>query len=248
MFADLKGRRVLVTGASSGIGGCTAELFGQSKAVVGVHYNTNEKGAEAVAGRIRRSGGEAHLFACNLRDAAPTGSLVGEFIEKTGGIDILINNAGSFHLDHFLDVSLESWNDALNLHLTAPFILARNSFAFMKGHGGGRIINISSIAAKYGGSEESMHYGAAKAGLDAVTKSMARAGAPFNILVNSVQPGVIATDAHRKIGRMSLDDRISRVPLRRAGTPLDVARMCVFLGSEGGDFITGQVFGVTGGD
>lgn len=248
MFGDLKGKRVLITGASSGIGACTAELFARYGSVVGLHYNSNRKGADIVAERIRKDGGKIVMLEADLLDTNRCSNLVADFTGKAGGIEILVNNAGTFHLGHFLTIPLQSWNDAVSLHLTAPFLLARDAFAYMKKNGGGRIINISSIAAKYGGSEESVHYGAAKAGLDAVTKSLARAGAPYNILVNSVQPGVIATDAHRKIGRESLDERISRIPLKRAGTPLDVARLCVFLGSDSGRYITGQIFGVTGGD
>jgi 3-oxoacyl-[acyl-carrier protein] reductase len=248
MFKDLNGKKVLVTGASSGIGACTAELFAGHGATVGVHYHSNIKGAESVAARIRKTGGEVFLLGGDLLDTSRCDTLIDEFIDLTRGIDILVNNAGTFHLNNFLSIPLQSWNDAVSLHLTAPFLLARNAFVFMKENGGGRIINISSIAAKYGGSDESIHYGAAKAGLDAVTKSLARAGAPYKILVNSIQPGVIATNAHRKIGRESLDDRVSKIPLKRAGTPFDVARLCIFLGSDCGSYITGQIFGVTGGE
>lgn len=248
MVQDLKGKKVLVTGSSSGIGACTAELFADQGSVVGVHYHANSRGAESVAARIRHKGGRVHLLGGDLLDRQRCDTLVADFIRDTGGIDILVNNAGTFQLHHFLRIPEKSWNDTVSLHLTAPFVLSRNAFSFMMNNGGGRIINISSIASKYGGSEESVHYGAAKAGLDAVTKSLARAGAPYNILVNSIQPGVIATDAHRKIGRQSMEDRISKIPLKRAGTPLDVARLCVFLGSDYGSYITGQIFGVTGGD
>ena len=142
----------------------------------------------------------------------------------------------------------KSWDDTLNLNLTAPFFLARDAFSFMKDHEGGRIINISSIAAKYGGSSSSIHYGAAKAGIEAVTRTLARDGANFNILVNAIEPGVIDTDFHKKIGRASLAERVKTIPLKRAGIPLDIARLCLFLAAESGDYMTGQVFGVTGGD
>jgi len=249
MFTDLKGKRVLVTGASSGIGACTAELFARYGAIVGVHYHTNRKGAESVVDRIQKTTtASAYLLEGDLNNVSRCETLIDDFLGIAGGIDILVNNAGTFNQNHFLKISAQEWNKTVHLHLTAPFLLSRASFNFMKGNGGGRIINISSISAKYGGSEVSIHYGAAKAGLDAVTKSLARVGAPFNILVNSIQPGVIDTDAHRKIGRLSLGERVSRIPLKHAGMPLDVARLCVFLGSASGSYITGQIYGVTGGD
>lgn len=249
MFRSLAGKRVLITGASSGIGAATAGLFAEYGAVVGIHYNTGRDSASALRDRICSAGGEAFLLQADLLNRDSCSTLVNEFVQLTGGIEILVNNAGAFTGNTpFLAMEMEAWDRTIELNLTAPFLLARSAFGHMIQQGGGKIIGISSIAAKYGGSETSIHYGAAKAGLEAVTKSLARAGAPHNILVNAVQPGVIDTPAHRKIGRTSLDERVKSILLQRAGTPLDVARMCVFLGSEGGDYITGQVYSISGGD
>lgn len=249
MFEAIKGVKVLVTGAGSGIGASTAHLFGQYGAVVGVHYHRSKDNAEKVVRRIREEGGEAFLLNANLLNQEERESVIPDFIRHAGGIDVLINNAGTVYgHDHFLDMDMDSWEKTLQICLTVPFFLAREAFRFMKDHEGGRIINISSIASKYGGSEITAHYGAAKGGLDAVTRTLARSGAEYNILVNSIQPGVIDTAFHKKIGRDSLDERVKRIPLHRAGTPLDVARLCLFLASECGDYITGQAYGVTGGD
>jgi NAD(P)-dependent dehydrogenase (short-subunit alcohol dehydrogenase family) len=249
MFDAIRNKRVLITGSGSGMGSCTAELFASYGAVVGIHYNTNNKSAKTLADRISSGKNRAVLLQADLLKESERDKLIPSFIELTGGIDVLINNAGGIiGPSHFLELDGDSWNMTINLNLTAPFFLSRAAFSFMKGHGGGRIINISSIASKYGGSEISTHYGAAKAGLDALTRTLARAGAHYNILVNSIQPGVIDTDFHRKMGRASLDDRVGRIPLKRAGNPVDVARLCLFLASECGDYITGQVYGITGGD
>ena len=118
----------------------------------------------------------------------------------------------------------------------------------MKDNGGGKIINISSISAKYGGSEKTLHYGASKAALEAINVGMAKAGAPYNILVNTVRGGFIDTPLHKKLGRTNLEKRIQAIPLKRAGKAEDMARMVLFLASEGGDFITGETFTVAGGD
>ncbi len=249
MFESIREKRVLVTGGGSGIGSCIAEIFATHGAVVGIHFHRSEGKAQGVRGRIRGGGGRAILLQADLMDPVACGELVPRFIRETGGIEVLVNNAGGVKgHPHFLDMDRDSWEQTLALDLTAPFFLARAAFSHMKDHGGGRILSVSSIAAKYGGSVETTHYGAAKAGVEAFTRTLARAGARHGILVNAVRPGVIDTDFHRKIGRASLEERAKQIPLGRPGTPLDVARLCLFLASEGGDYITGQVFGVTGGD
>jgi 3-oxoacyl-[acyl-carrier protein] reductase len=249
MFEQVRGKRVLITGSGSGIGACIAGLFAAHGAVVGIHYNRSREKAQEVLSGIGEKGGRGVLLQADLLDPEACLGLVPRFIRETGGIEVLVNNAGGvLGHPHFLEMDRESWEKTLALDLTAPFFLARAAFAHMMDHGGGRIISISSIAAKYGGSPETTHYGAAKAGVEAFTKTLAREGARHGILVNAVQPGVIDTDFHRKIGRASLGEREKRIPLGRAGTPLDVARLCLFLASEGGDYITGQVLGVTGGD
>ena len=249
MFEAIRGKRVLVTGASSGIGACMAELFASEGAIVGIHFHTGEKNARAIRDRIQKGGGQAFILEADLLDRTAREALVTQFAEKAGGIEVLVNNAGGpLGAAPLLTMDTDSWEMTIALNLTAPYHLAREAFRHMKDHGGGRIINISSISARYGGSEQTIHYGAAKAGLEAVTKTLARAGARYNILVNAIRPGVIDTPAHRKMGRETLEERVRLIPLGRAGTPLDVARLCLFLASEGGDFITGQVYGVTGGD
>ena len=249
MFESIRGKRVLITGSGSGIGACTADLFAAYGGVVGVHYHRNREGAAKVLARIRKKGGTAYSLEADLMDPEGCETLVPRFVEVAGGIDVLVNNAGAVHgHQHFLEMDRASWENTIALDLTAQFFLARAAFGHMKEHAGGRIISISSIAAKYGGSAETIHYGAAKAGVEAVTRTLARAGARYGVLVNAIQPGVIDTDFHRKIGRTSLEERVKHIPLGRAGTPLDVARLCLFLASEAGDYITGQVYGVTGGD
>jgi len=249
MFSCLDQKRVLITGASSGIGAASARLFSEYGAILGIHYNSSEKEARDIAGSISSNGGKVHLLKADLLDRSACSRLVDDFASATGGIDILVNNAGAIiGNSHFSELDYDDWDKTIALNLTSPFIIAKSAFGHMMKSGGGRIINISSISAKYGGSERSIHYGAAKAGIEAVTKSLARAGAPYNILVNAIQPGVVDTPAHKKIGRSTLDERIWTIPLKRAGTPLDIARMCLFLGSEGGNYITGQVYCVSGGD
>ncbi len=251
MFESIRGKKVLVTGASSGIGWEIALLFANYGASVGIHYNKNKGKAIELQKKIIDTGGKAEVLKGDLLEEATRTSLVQSFVDTFGGIDVLINNAGGvFGNMQFLDMDEESWGRTLTLNATAPFFLSKNAFHFMKQHGGGRIINISSISAKYGGSVYTMHYGAAKAALEAVTKGLAKAGAPYNILVNSIRGGVIDTPLHTKISRdsIAMEKRIALIPLKRMGMPQDIARMALFLASEAGDYITGEVFTVAGGD
>jgi 3-oxoacyl-[acyl-carrier protein] reductase len=249
LFEDLKGKRILVTGASSGIGACIAELLGSYGASLGVHYQSNKKGAMDVVSSINKHGGKAEAFQGDLLQASVRENLLKLFTDVFGGIDVLVNNAGGVYgVKHFLELDEESWDDTLALNVKAPFFLAKGAFALMKEQGGGKIINISSISAKYGGSPQTLHYGAAKAALDAMTVGFARAGAQYNILVNSVRGGFVDTPLHKKMGRSSLEDRVKLIPLKRAGQPMDIARMVLFLASEAGDYITGEIFTVAGGD
>lgn len=251
MFEEIKNKRVLITGASTGIGACTAQLFASYGAIIGIHYNSNREKAKNLAKKI---GNRCHpnppiLIQADLLNPDERDMVIPKFIDTAGRIDILINNAGAIYgTQHFLEMDDDSWDKTLNLNLKSSFFLAKSAFSHMKVQGGGRIISISSISAKYGGSVSSIHYGAAKAGLEAVTRTLAREGAQYNILVNAIQPGVINTEAHKKIGRNSLTDRVKNIPLKRAGNPVDVANLCLFLASGCGDYITGQVLGVTGGD
>lgn len=251
MFEGIKGKKVLITGASTGIGATIAELFSKYGASVGIHYNKSRKEALELRKKMVSSSGRAEVFKADLLKKPERVALVKQFTETLGGIDVLVNNAGGVYGPKDIPALDEkSWNKTFALNVTAPFFLARDAFLYMKNHGGGRIINISSISAKYGGSPTTIHYGAAKAALDAVTKGLARAGAPYNILVNSVRGGVIDTPFHEKMGRdrKSLEERIKLIPLKRMGKPIDMARVVLFLASEAGNYITGEIFTVAGGD
>lgn len=249
MFEDIKEKSVLVTGASTGIGACIAELFASYGAFMGIHYRSSKKEAARLRNRILKGAGKAELFKGNLLDSSFREKLIPSFVKSFRGLDILINNAGGIYgFRDFLKLDEKSWEDTFTLNAKSAFFLARDAFFYMKRHGGGKIINISSVSAKYGGSSQSIHYGAAKAALEAVTKGLARAGAQYNILVNSIRGGFIDTSFHKKMGRKNIAERIKLIPLKRAGKPVDIARMTLFLASSAGDYITGETFTIAGGD
>lgn len=249
MCQGVRDKKVLITGASGAIGACTARLLASHGAAVGLHYHTNRRAAQLLCCEIRRLGGIADCFPADLVEHATACRLIRAFTRRFKRIDVLINNAGAV-LGHrpMTELDERSWDATFALNVKAPFFLAQEAFRWMRRHGGGKIINISSVAAKYGGSPTTTHYGAAKAALEAVTVGLARLGAPRRILVNAIRPGFIDTPFHRKMGRTDLASRIRLIPLQRAGQPLDVARLALYLVSEGGDYITGEVFTVSGGD
>jgi 3-oxoacyl-[acyl-carrier protein] reductase len=248
---DYKGcnMKIIVTGASSGIGRAISEKFLSDGATVVMHCNTNVCPFLEARDRAGTEGWkEPVLITADLTSYDGVIEFISSAIDAIGGVDVVINNAGDIvGAKSFLDLDYESWHKTLELDLMAPFFISREAFKYMKEHGGGKIINISSIAAKYGGSETTMHYGAAKAGLESLTKAMAKAGAPYKILVNTVRLGVIDTDLHKRLGR-NIDEKAKRVPLKRVGRPEEVAELVAFIASKHGDYMTGQVYSLTGGD
>lgn len=248
MFEDLAGRRILVTGGSSGIGASTAQLLAGHGAIVGIHYNTGKDRAERLAASIRAQGGTAHCLEADLLKSRDRDALIPAFAEVAGGIDGLINSAGAVIGDgHFLDLETEPWRQTFSLNAEAPFFLAISAFRLMADRGG-RIVNVSSVAAKYGGSDRSIHYGAAKAALENLTVALAKRGATLGILVNCIRAGVIDTPFHEKFHKPDFEERLRLIPVGRAGRPDDVAGAALFLCSEAGSYITGQIISVTGGE
>lgn len=249
---SIVGKRVLVTGASLGIGRAIALAFAKQDARIGIHYNSHEKEALELRDYIHdKTPCEwVSLHRVNLLDHCQRADLVKEFLYDHQGIDILVNNAGAvFGAQNFSSIDYGSVDRTIELNLIAPFFIAQSAFTQMiEQKTGGRIINISSIAAKYGGSSNTMHYGAAKAGLEAFTIALAKLGARHGILVNAVRPGVTDTHFHDAIPGKDLEARAELIPLKRLCTPEDVAAMCLFLGSDEASYITGQIIGVTGGE
>ncbi len=249
IISELKNKKVLITGATGGIGISLVRMFAAQGAIVGIHYHKNQEQAELLNREVESEGGQSSCFQADLLSSGGA-DLIDAFVERFDGIDVLVNNAGAIcGFENFFELSETAWDETFQLNARAPFFLAQRAFAQMKKNGGGKIVNISSIAAKYGGSTRSLHYGASKAALEAATIGLAKAGAPYNILVNAVRGGFIDTPAQQRLSsQKDLKERIKLIPLQRAGKPEDIASMVVYLSSSAGDFITGEITTVSGGD
>ena len=244
---QLKNKYVLVTGASSGIGFQIAKDFLLEGAFVGVHYHDNLNGAKRLLKYAKNK--QCKIFKSDFSKSEEVSALWNEFILwSKGHIDVLVNNASFGKFTSFENLSEEDWDRTFQVNLKAVFQLSRAAFPIMSKKKNGRIINISSGGWKYGGGKTSVHFGASKAALEALTMAFAKIGAPHNVLVNAIRPGVTDTPFHKKIGRNDLSERINLVPLKRIAKSSEISHTVLFLASSKSSFITNTIISVTGGE
>ena len=239
----------LVTGASSGIGAATAIALAAAGSRVAVHCNSNIEGAQQCVQKIEAAGGSARLFQADVSQSASARGLVNEVVQVFGRIDTLVNNAGSLlGRALFLEITDELWRKALDLNLSSAFWASQEATRHMIGQGSGTIINVSSIASRNGGSPGVGAYAAAKGGLTAFTKNMARELISHGIRVNAVNPGIIETPLHTRFTpASSFAQLVSNIPQGRAGTPQEVASVIVFLASDAASYLVGETIEINGG-
>jgi 3-oxoacyl-[acyl-carrier protein] reductase len=240
----LGGKRILVAGASSDLARELVRILAASGPTLGLHYHTNDAPLRPLAGpRVK-------LFQADLSSARACTGLVDEFVAWAGGIDALVQLTGNIHRAvPWGELTEEDWRFDLGANLVMPFFLAARAVSHMQA--GGRIVLTSTASASHGGGSTSLAYGVAKAGLECVTKRLARDCAGKQILVNAIAPGFILTKFHTdRMGRSreELAARERLIPMGRAGTPGEVAATILFLLSEGGGYITGQIIPISGGD
>lgn len=247
IYEDLRGRKVLVTGSSSGIGAATAILFGEHGCFVGVHYYQTLEGAEKTLDKVKQNG-DGIVLCADVRDQKQVGEMVEQFAEKAGGIDILVNNAGSLiKREPFEAASLDYHEDIFATNVRSIFLVTRAALPHLK-KSRGNIINIGSVAGHTGGGYGAGLYASAKAAVATETIAMAGEFAKYGIRVNSVLPGFTETRFHERFSDQKRREEVAaQTPLGRNGTAEDIAKAVLFLASEAADFITGEYIAVNGG-
>jgi 3-oxoacyl-[acyl-carrier protein] reductase len=242
MKIDLSGKNALVTGSTRGIGRAIADAFSESGARVAVVGRDQQRADDAAAA----IGNGARGFAADVSDTAAVATLVAEVEKAFGSIDILVNNAGITRDNLVMRLKDDDWDAVQNANLRGAFASIRAVSRGMMKKRSGRIINIASIVGLIGNKGQA-NYAASKAGLIALTKSVAKELGSRNILVNAVAPGFIETEMTAAMTPEARDALGKQIALERLGTVQDVAAMATFLASDLASYITGQVFVVDGG-
>jgi len=246
----LKDKVAIVTGSSRGVGRAVSEAYGEQGACVVVNYpcNHERKNADEVVERIRSMGSRAIAVKADVARKDEVEKLIQSAIEEFGKIDILVNNAGFTRPAMMINMTEDEWDQVIDIHLKGAFLCSQAAAPYMKEQNRGKIINVTSVAGLVG-TVGQINYSAAKGGVISMTKSMARELARYNVCVNVISLGIVATDMTKKI---RTDEKLkeiymNRILLKRFGEPQDISPAFVFLASDESNYITGQLICVDGG-
>ena len=243
----LRNKVAIITGGGRGIGRAIALKFAEHGAHC-VVADINIENARTVADEINQLGSKALAIKADVTNENDVESLIKACINSFGKLDVLVNNAGITTPLTLLETSLEEFNRQIKVNLDSVFICTKAAFPLMMSQRSGKIINIASIAGKRGGGILGKSaYAAAKGGVIAFTKAIAREGGSYGINVNAITPGLTATEMTEKFDAEQRKLIIQSIPLGRVGEPDDIAKAAVFLASDYADYITGEIMDVDGG-
>ena len=231
---------VLVTGASRGIGKAIAQSLAKNENKVIANYNKSEEQAKL----LEKEFNNIEIYRADVSKREEVHNMIQDIIGKYGRIDVLINNAGISQEKMFSDVTDEDWNNMINANLYSVFCTIQEVLPYMIAQKNGSIINISSIWGIVGASCESI-YSVSKAGIDAITKSLAKELGPSGIRVNSIAPGIIDTDMNKNLSKQEIEDIKNEIPLEKIGRTVDIAKCVEWLIND--EYTTGQIISINGG-
>lgn len=244
---QIKNKIALITGSSRGIGAATALLLAENGYDIAVNYLQNDKKAEKIVNIAKKFNVKAIAIKADLENENEIIQMFKKIDQELGSIDVLVNNGGiSGGIFGIEEINFKILEQVYRTNVFSSFICSREAIKRMKQSKGGSIINISSLAAKMGGFKMTA-YASSKAAIENFTIGLSREVAEFNIRVNAVQPGVIDTDTHLRISEDRKSHLKNSIPLRRMGTPQEVAEAVLWLASHKSSYVTGSVLTVSGG-
>ena len=235
---------IIVTGGSKGIGANICNELANEGFNVVLNYNKSEENAKKIKENLAEKGINIDIFKADISKRKEVKDLINFCINKYGKIDVLINNAGISQIKLFTDLTDEDWNNMIQTNLTSCFYTTQEAVKYMINQKQGCIINISSIWGSVGASCE-VHYSAAKAGLDGMTRALAKELGPSNIRVNSIAPGIIKTDMNSELSKEDIENITQEIPLQRIGYPQSITNCVKWLIED--DYTTGQIISINGG-
>ena len=246
MMNLLEGKTAIITGGSRGIGKAIVEIFVKQGANVAFTYNSSSDAAKAIENKLSTKNVKVKSYKSDASNFEEAQLLAASVLEEFGSIDILVNNAGITKDNLLMRMSEEDFDRVIQVNLKSVFNMTKAVQRTMLKQRKGSIINMSSVIGVKGNAGQS-NYAASKAGIIGFTKSMAIELGSRNIRSNAIAPGFIVTEMTEELGEETIKQYFEAIPLKRGGTPEEIANTCVFLGSDMSSYVTGQVLNVDGG-